>query len=70
MFRNFGKMRARHQICFAVLIAFAVISFWRGVWGLMDYYLFPESLVLSFWASLLLGLGILVSTHYATKELM
>jgi len=70
MLKKFEKMRTKHQICFALLIAFAVISFWRGSWGLMDYYLFPENPILSFWVSLILGLGILVSTHYATRELM
>ncbi|MCK4968763.1 MAG: hypothetical protein KAS12_06940, partial [Candidatus Aenigmarchaeota archaeon] len=50
--------------------AFAVISFWRGVWGLMDEYLFPENYKLSLWVSLFLGMFILIITNYATKELM
>ncbi len=70
MFKKFSEMKTKHQILFAVLIAFAVISFWRGVWGLMDQYLFPENYQLSLWVSLIVGLLILVSTHYATKELM
>ena len=70
MLKKFGELKTRQQIGFAVIIAFAVISFWRGVWGLMDLYLFPDNQILSLWASLILGLLILVSTHYATKELM
>lgn len=70
MFRRISKMRTRHQIIFAILIGFAVISFWRGVWGLMDEYLFPENYQLSLWVSLILGIVILIVTHYATKELM
>lgn len=70
MFRKISQMKSKHQTIFAVVIAFAVISFWRGVWGLMDEYLFPDNYQLSLWASLILGLAILVATHYVTKELM
>lgn len=70
MFRKISQMKSKHQTIFAVVIAFAVISFWRGVWGLMDEYLFPDNYQLSLWASLVLGLAILVATHYVTKELM
>ena len=70
MLKKLSKMKTRHQVLFAVIIAFAVISFWRGIWGLMDVYLFPENLPLSFFTSFLLGLVILVATHYAAKELM
>ena len=54
----------------AVLIAFAVISFWRGVWGLMDEYLFPNDRVLSLVSSIILGLAILILTEYKTKVLI
>lgn len=70
MFRKISQMKSKHQTIFAVVIAFAVISFWRGVWGLMDEYLFPDNYQLSLWASLVLGLAILIATHYVTKELM
>lgn len=63
-------MKSKHQILFAILIAFAVVSFWRGVWGLMDEYLFPNNYQLSLWISLVLGVVILIVTNYVTKELM
>jgi hypothetical protein len=55
---------------YAILIAFAVIAFWRGMWGLMDEYLFPSNYELSLWVSLVVGLLILVITHRAVRELM
>ncbi len=70
MFKKISKMKFHHQSLFAIIIAFAVISFWRGVWGLMDEYLFPENYKLSLWISLISGIVILIATHYATKELM
>lgn len=39
-----------------ILIAGAVIMFWRGVWGLMDVYLFPNNLPLSYAISLVISL--------------
>jgi len=69
VFKKFGKLKTKHQIFFAVLIAFAVVSVWRGFWGLLDEYLFPENYQLSLWVSLIIGLIILVSTHYAVREL-
>ncbi len=70
MLKKFIELKSRHQLIVSVLVAFAVISFWRGIWGLMDQHLFPENYVLSLWISVILGLAILIGTGYATKELM
>lgn len=70
MYKKISQMETHHQILFSILIAFAVISFWRGVWGLMDLYLLPENPQLSIWISLIVGLTILGITHYTAKELM
>jgi len=67
---KFSRMEKKHKIIFAILIAFAVVCFWRGVWGLLDLYLYPNNAELSFWTSIVIGLFILVSTHYAVKELV
>ncbi len=58
------------KLSFAVIIAFAVISFWRGIWGLMDVYLYPDDYTKSLWISLIVGFLILVWTHQAIKELL
>lgn len=69
------KKRLKNQyttghIYFSLLVGFAVIAFWRGAWGLMDLYLLPENQALSFTISLLIGLAILIATHYLIKELL
>ena len=43
----------------ALVIGFAVISFWRGLWGLWDVYVYPSNYVLSLWISMVVGLIIL-----------
>ena len=70
MFKKISEMEAKHQVILSIVIAFAVIAFWRGVWGLMDLYFFPDNNELSLWLSVLLGLVILMATHYVAKELM
>ena len=47
---------------FYIILAFAVVCFWRGVWGLLDLYLLPSNSELSFWVSLILGFSILAFT--------
>lgn len=44
----------------AFLIGAAVILFWRGIWNLADHYLFPDTPNLSAFASLVIGVGILM----------
>ncbi len=44
----------------AFFVGAAIILFWRGIWNLADHYLFPDSSNLSAFASLAIGLGILV----------
>ncbi|VVB80184.1 Fuseless [uncultured archaeon] len=52
----------------AMVIVTAVIAFWRGLWGLMDLYLFPNEPVVSYLFSILIGLVILGVTNYLVKE--
>ena len=70
MFEKVKKMKTQHQAIFAVLIAFAVVCFWRGVWGLLDEYLLPNNYQASLWISLIVGFLILWVTHQVTTELM
>ena len=60
-----GK-RDLKNIFYIILIAFAVVSFWRGVWQLSDLYLFPNNYLLSNLVSLIIGIIIL----YFTKHLI
>ena len=56
------------KITFTILIAFAAISFWRGVWGLMDIYLLPLNHTLSLLVSVIIGLVILIAAGYSLKD--
>ena len=58
------------KVFYTLLIAFAIIMFWRGVWGLMDKLLFPNNHVLSYVISLILGIVILYYTKNLLKHLV
>ncbi len=64
------KDRLHHKIFMSIGIGLSVIAFWRGAWGLMDLYLFPNDPTLSFLSSFAVGIVILHSTHYIVQELM
>lgn len=67
--RETKKRRNLKTISYTILIAFAIISFWRGIWGLMDLYLFPNNHTLSLWISVLIGLIVLYITKHIIGEL-
>lgn len=52
-----------------LLAATAVVLFWRGIWGLLDHFLFPENPLLSYLISALVGLLILWLDDYELHEL-
>ena len=64
-----SKFRKHHKIIFAVVVATAVVMFWRGIWGLMDVLLLPDDYFLSSVISIILGLALLAVTHYKFREL-
>ena len=69
MLKRINKLKSHHHIIFAIIIGFAIISFWRGIWGLLDLYLFPSNQIISLWTSTLLGILILIATRYLIKGL-
>ncbi len=69
MLHRIKKLKPFKQALFTLLIGFSVVAFWRGAWGIMDTYLFPNNYELSSWISIFIGLIILYFTHYWTKEL-
>lgn len=46
-----------------------IVMVWRGIWGLMDIYLFPGNPTLSYTLSILIGLVILYIDDKAFDEL-
>lgn len=66
MFKNFKK---NHPNLYSIVIGAAIIMFWRGLWGLMDLYLFPGNPALSFITSAAVGLLLLWVNDFRLKEI-
>lgn len=62
-------MKLKKGVSKTLFIASGVILFWRGSWGLMDYYIVPNNPLVSNVISLTLGLAILVYTHHLDDSL-
>ena len=54
-----NKKKNWKNLGLTLIIALAVVSFWRGAWMFMDLYLFPESQLTSSIVSIILGVILL-----------
>jgi hypothetical protein len=70
MHNKLNSFKKKHKVLFAILIGFSVVSFWRGVWGILDVFVFPNNYALSSIVSLVFGIGLLAVTNYIIEELM
>lgn len=55
------RHKAKRPVSEALLIDLAAILLWRGVWGLLDLYLFPERPEMSFVFSILVAVVLMIS---------
>lgn len=57
------------HVLYAILIGTSMIMLWRGVWGLLDKYFFPQNQSVSYGLSVVIGLLILFFTGKIVKKL-
>jgi hypothetical protein len=69
IFVGLSRLERRHKIIFSLVIAIAIILFWRGIWNLADEYLIPEDFVFSNLLSIILALAILGASEYLIRYL-
>lgn len=53
---------------YAIVIAIGIISFWRGLWGLLEIYIFPNNPEASYLVTLLVGLVLLLLTEQVIDQ--
>lgn len=61
-------LRRKHSNLHIMSVAVAVVFVWRGLWGIMDLYLFPAHPLVSYALSIVLGLAILIVIDKAKLE--
>ena len=65
----FKCRKEKNPFIYHFITGTAIIVFWRGLWGLLDLYLFPGSKELSYIASVIVGLAILYLNDFSISEL-
>lgn len=55
----FDRLWKKHKRTYIIILAFAIISFWRGVWVLWDELMLPNNALASGFLSLVVGLVII-----------
>lgn len=68
-FKGYRRFKRKHKVLHILLVASAVVMFWRGVWGILDTYFFPDQKVLSYLTSILIAFFILYFDDFHLKEL-
>ena len=64
------KKKYIKEVFYTIAIAFAIVLFWRGIWGLLDLYLFPNNLFVSYIVSIIFGILILYKTENILERLV
>lgn len=64
-----AHLKDLHPAVNAIVVIFAIIMLWRGVWGLLDVYLFPGSPTFSYLLSISLGALVLYLDDFRLKDL-
>ncbi|MCK5282955.1 MAG: hypothetical protein KAK00_06100 [Nanoarchaeota archaeon] len=68
MYKRWHRFKKHHRLTLSLIILSGIIFFWRGLWGLLETYLYPENPQISFFISLSLGIIILAITHYSIEK--
>ena len=64
MFKTLKTLEKHHQFMYSLIIAIGIVGIWRGIWLLLDLYLFKQNETISAIVSLTLGILILAITHH------
>ena len=69
MLKRYRRFKKRHKVLHILLVAIAVVMFWRGAWGILDTYFLPDNLLASYLASIFVAFVILYFDDFHLKEL-
>ena len=65
----FKYHKKKNPFVYHLITGAGIVVFWRGVWGLLDLYLFPGNPLMSFITSIMIGLIILFLNDFSISEL-
>ena len=62
-------LKKTHRNLYSLIIGLAILLYWRGLWGLMDVYLFPNNELISYIVSIVVGLALLFFNDFRLREI-
>jgi len=65
----YKKFRRKYRILHVLLMATAIVMFWRGVWGLLDVFLIPHHELVSSLLSIFIAFIVLYIDDFHLREL-
>ncbi len=73
LFQNYlskmKKWEKKHPVLNTLLVLFGIVFLWRGIWGLLDTFLFPNNQPLSYGVCVILGFLILLLDDFELDEI-
>jgi hypothetical protein len=69
MFKNIRKFLAPRKNLRIIIDFLGIIIIWRGIWGLLDLFVFPGNQLLSYLVSIALGFILLLIDGNGLKDL-
>lgn len=66
---KFAQWKTEHPNANALIILVGIVMIWRGIWNLLDRYLFPNAPFLSCALSIALGAVLLYLDDFSVKNL-
>ena len=60
MIKNIRKYLSTRKNLRMIIDLLGIIIVWRGIWGILDIFIFPENQLLSYLSSIILGFILLL----------
>lgn len=70
MFKSIKKLLDKNKTLRIIVDFFAIVIMWRGVWGIMDVFIFPHNELYSSLVSIAIGFILIISDGKGIKELI
>jgi len=66
--KKMRKWEKKHPVLNTLIVLIGVVFLWRGIWGSLDTYFFPDNPLLSFGISAVIGFAILFLDDFELDE--
>ena len=67
--KGYRRFKKKYRLLHVLLVATAIVMFWRGAWSLLDTYFLPNYQLVSSALSILIAFFILYLDDFHLKEL-